>query len=65
VGFVFGDLFLFESFTIIGSQVCHAYNDNGSPITALSGWIILGEKLTSMNFVGMFLTIGGISHCYF
>jgi drug/metabolite transporter (DMT)-like permease len=35
------------------------------PITALSGWIILGEKLAFINFVGMFLTLGGISLAIF
>jgi drug/metabolite transporter (DMT)-like permease len=65
VGFVFGDLFLFESFTIIGSRFAMLIMTMVPPITAFSGWIILGEKLTSMNFVGMFLTIGGISLAIF
>jgi drug/metabolite transporter (DMT)-like permease len=65
VGFVFGDLFLFKSFTIIGSRFAMLIMTTVPPITALSGWIILGEKLTSMNFVGMFLTIGGISLAIF
>jgi drug/metabolite transporter (DMT)-like permease len=65
VGFVFGDLFLFKSFTIIGSRFAMLINTMVPPITALSGWIILGEKLTSLNFVGMFLTIGGISLAIF
>jgi drug/metabolite transporter (DMT)-like permease len=65
VGFVFGDLFLFKSFTIIGSRFAMLIMTMVPPITALSGWIILGEKLTSMNFVGMFLTIGGISLAIF
>ena len=65
VGFVFGDLFLFKSFTIIGSRFAMLIMTMVPPITALSGWIILGEKLTSMNFAGMFLTIGGISLAIF
>jgi len=65
VGFVFGDLFLFKSFTIIGSRFAMLIMTMVPPITALSGWIILGEKLTCMNFVGMFLTIGGISLAIF
>lgn len=65
VGFVFGDLFLFKSFTIIGSRFAMLIMTMVPPITALSGWIILGEKLTSMNFVGMFFTIGGISLAIF
>jgi drug/metabolite transporter (DMT)-like permease len=65
VGFVFGDLFLFKSFTIIGSRFAMLIMTMVPPITALSGWIVLGEKLTSMNFVGMFLTICGISLAIF
>jgi drug/metabolite transporter (DMT)-like permease len=65
VGFVFGDLFLFRSFTVIGSRFAMLIMTMVPPITALSGWIILGEKLTFMNFVGMFLTIGGISCAIF
>jgi drug/metabolite transporter (DMT)-like permease len=65
VGFVFGDLFLFKSFTVIGSRFAMLIMTMVPPITALSGWIILGEKLTFMNFVGMFLTIGGISFAIF
>jgi len=65
VGFVFGDLFLFKSFTVIGSRFAMLIMTMVPPITALSGWIILGEKLTFMNFVGMFLTIGGISCAIF
>ena len=65
VGFVFGDLFLFKSFTVIGSRFAMLIMTMVPPITALSGWIILGERLTSMNFVGMLLTIGGISLAIF
>jgi len=65
VGFVFGDLFLFKSFMVIGSRFAMLIMTMVPPITALSGWIILGEKLTFMNFVGMFLTIGGISLAIF
>jgi drug/metabolite transporter (DMT)-like permease len=65
VGFVFGDLFLFKSYTIVGSRFAMLIMTMVPPITALSGWIILGEKLTFINFVGMFLTIGGISLAIF
>ena len=30
------------------------------PITAFIGWIVMGEKLTGQNFLGMFLTLSGI-----
>ncbi len=61
IGFVIGDLFLFESYTIIGSRIAMLIMTLVPPITALISWIILGETLTLFNLVGMMLTIGGIS----
>lgn len=65
VGFVFGDLFLFKSFTIIGSRFSMLIMTLVPPITALLGWILLGEKLSIVNYLGMFLTISGISLAIF
>lgn len=65
VGFVFGDLFLFKSFTIISSRFSMLIMTLVPPITALLGWILLGERLSLMNFLGMFLTISGISLAIF
>jgi drug/metabolite transporter (DMT)-like permease len=65
VGFVFGDLFLFKSYTIIGSRFAMLIMTLVPPITALTGWIVLGERLTLLNLAGMFLTVGGISLAIF
>ncbi len=65
VGFLFGDLFLFKSYTIIGSRFAMLIMTLVPPITALAGWIILGEKLSGMNYLGMSLTILGISLAIF
>jgi len=65
VGFVFGDLFLFKSYTIIGSRFAMLIMTLVPPITALTGWLILGEKLSLMNYLGMALTIGGIALAIF
>ena len=65
VGFLFGDLFLFKSYTIIGSRYAMLIMTLVPPITALAGWIVLGEKLTGMNYLGMGLTIFGISLAIF
>jgi drug/metabolite transporter (DMT)-like permease len=59
VGFVFGDLFLFKAFTVIGIMTLVP------PITALFGWIILGEHLTLVNYFGMALTFTGIALAIF
>jgi drug/metabolite transporter (DMT)-like permease len=65
VGFLFGDLFLFKSYTIIGSRYAMLIMTLVPPVTALAGWIVLGEKLTAMNYLGMCLTIFGISLAIF
>jgi drug/metabolite transporter (DMT)-like permease len=65
IGFLFGDLFLFKSYTIIGSRFAMLVMTLVPPITALSGRIILGEKLSLMSYLGMFLTIIGISIAIF
>lgn len=65
VGFVFGDLFLFKSFALIGSRFAMLIMTLAPPIAALAGWIVLGEHLTIFNMLGMFLTILGISMAIF
>ncbi len=65
IGFLFGDLFLFKSYTIIGSRFAMLIMTLVPPITALTGWLVLGEKLTAMNYLGMALTILGISLAIF
>jgi len=65
VGFVFGDLFLFKSYTIIGSRFSMLIMTLVPPITALAGWIILGERLTLFHYLGMTLTFSGIAVAIF
>jgi len=65
VGFVFGDLFLFKSYTIIGSRFAMLIMTLVPPITAFFGFLILGEKLTMFNFLGMTLAFLGIAMAIF
>lgn len=60
IGFVIGDLLLFEAYVVIGSRVSMLIMSLTPPITAFIGWLVMGEVLTKQNFVGMFLTILGI-----
>jgi drug/metabolite transporter (DMT)-like permease len=60
IGFVLGDLFLFKSFTLIGSRLAMLIMTLVPPITAFLGLILLGEKLTIFNIIGMCLTFSGI-----
>lgn len=60
VGFVFGDLFLFRSYAIIGSRFSMLIMTLVPPVTAFFGWLMLGEHLTLLNLLGMILTFSGI-----
>jgi drug/metabolite transporter (DMT)-like permease len=60
VGFVLGDLFLFKAFILIGARISMLIMSLVPPLTALIGWITLGEVLSGMEFLGMGITISGI-----
>jgi drug/metabolite transporter (DMT)-like permease len=60
VGFVLGDLFLFRAFILIGARISMLIMALVPPITALIGWITLGEVLSGMEFLGMGITLVGI-----
>jgi drug/metabolite transporter (DMT)-like permease len=64
-GFVFGDLFLFKSYTIIGSRFSMLIQTLVPPLTAFFGWIIISEHLTLFHFFGMTLTFAGIAVAIF
>ena len=60
-GFVIGDLFLFKSFTVIGSRLSMLVMTLVPPISALIGWMLMGELLSGLNMLGMALTLSGIA----
>ncbi|PRZ01013.1 DMT family transporter [Marinilabilia salmonicolor] len=61
VGFVIGDLLLFQAFVVIGARVSMLIMALTPPLAALFGWLILGEQMTLINTFGMVLTILGIA----
>jgi len=61
VGFVIGDLFLFQAFVVIGARTAMLIMSLAPPIAALTGWMILGERFTLQNTTGMALTLTGIA----
>ncbi|MDX9883493.1 MAG: DMT family transporter [Prolixibacteraceae bacterium] len=61
VGFVIGDLLLFQAFVVVGARISMLIMALSPPITALAGWLLLGEVLSSMNWLGMVVTLTGIS----
>lgn len=60
IGFVLGDLFLFEAFTRIGARISMLIFSSVPPMSAILAYFILGDTMTLLQIVGMFVTIFGI-----
>jgi drug/metabolite transporter (DMT)-like permease len=60
VGFVFGDFCLFRAYVAIGPRLSMLMMSLAPPLTAVIGWLLLGETLTGRGVVGMVLTMVGI-----
>ncbi|MBN1295248.1 DMT family transporter [bacterium] len=61
VGFCIGDLCLFRAFVLVGSRISMLMMSAVPPMTALIGLWMLDEKMTRQGWVGMVLTVAGIS----
>jgi drug/metabolite transporter (DMT)-like permease len=61
VGFTVGDLCLFRAFVVIGSRLSVLLMSLVPPLTALLGWLLLGEVLSAADWLGMGLTVGGVA----
>jgi drug/metabolite transporter (DMT)-like permease len=60
-GFVLGDLFLFRAYVVIGSRVSMLIMATAPLLTALLGWLVMGETLSLLTLAAMLLIIGGIA----
>ncbi len=61
IGFAIGDLCLFRAFVVIGARLSMLMMSLVPPMTAVGAWILMGEQLTGIEWLGMALTIAGIS----
>jgi drug/metabolite transporter (DMT)-like permease len=61
VGFTVGDLCLYRAYLVLGPRLSSLMMALVPPITALIGWVALGETLTRRDMLGMTLTVVGIS----
>ena len=61
VGFVFGDLCLFRALVLIGPRLSQLIMSMAPPLTAIIGWALLGERLGTLDLLGMCLTVGGVA----
>lgn len=55
VGFVFGDVFLFQSYIYIGARTTQLIFVTSPVITAVMGYIIFGETIAPLGMLGMAL----------
>jgi drug/metabolite transporter (DMT)-like permease len=61
VGMVLGDLCLFRAFVTIGPRLSLLIMATAPLMTAVLGWLALGERLTAVDLLGMALTLAGIA----
>ena len=60
-GFFVCDLCLFRALVVIGPRLSMLIMALAPPLTALLGWLMLGEKLTALNLAGMAVTLAGVA----
>jgi drug/metabolite transporter (DMT)-like permease len=61
VGFTIGDLCLFRAFVVVGARISMLLMTLVPVITALMGYLVIGEVLSARELLGMALTMGGVS----
>lgn len=60
VGYVLGDYCLMNCYILVGSRLGQLLMTLAPPAAAVSGLFMLGEHMTAMALLGMFVTIAGI-----
>lgn len=61
VGFTFGDLCLFRAFVLLGARRASLIMSMSPPITALIGWLFLGETLKPLEIAAIACTVTGVA----
>jgi drug/metabolite transporter (DMT)-like permease len=60
VGFVFGDVFLFQAYIYIGARMTQLVFVTSPVITAVMGYFIFGETIAPLGMLGMALVLSAI-----
>jgi drug/metabolite transporter (DMT)-like permease len=60
VGFVFGDVFLFQAYIYIGARMTQLVFVTSPVITAVMGYFIFGETIAPLGMLGMALVLAAI-----
>jgi drug/metabolite transporter (DMT)-like permease len=61
IGFVIGDLCLFQAFVVMGARISMLMMALSPPMTAFLGYLVFGETLSWKSGLGMLLTLSGIA----
>ncbi len=61
VGYVIGDYCLMQGYIYIGSRFGQLFMTLSAPTAAITGFLLLGEKMSWLAIIGMVVTLGGIS----
>ncbi len=65
VGFVFGDIFLFQAYIDIGARMTQVVFVSSPLITAILGYFVLGERIAPVGAAGMVLVVVAIAWVVF
>jgi len=60
VGFTIGDMLLFRAFVVLGARRSMLVMSLVPPLTALFGMVFMGERLSSLDWIGMLVTLAGV-----
>jgi drug/metabolite transporter (DMT)-like permease len=61
IGLAIGDMFLFRAFVEIGPRLAMLVMSLSAPLTALIGWLFLDEIYQPLQWVGLVVTLCGVS----
>ena len=60
IGFTLGDMFLFRAFVEIGPRLALLIMSLNAPMSAIIGWLWLGEQYNVLQWIGMVVTLSGV-----
>lgn len=61
IGFVVGDGFLFQAFIVLGPRLSMLLMALAPVLSAVMGWVLLGEALALRELMGIALAVGGVA----
>ena len=61
VGYTIGDYCLMQGYIMIGSRFGQLFMTLSAPTAAIVGWLLLGENMSTLAIIGMFVTLCGIA----